>query len=110
MKSLAEHIRLELERKTMGHCAIYEDELQQTWPIDEKDRQTKIEQFANLYGFHLSFYRLGLCAIFIKESRQVWKKSCGAKPKVVQPVRGSVWQPKRRAARSYKAGKDRVQT
>ena len=49
----------------MAHCAIYEDELQRTWPIDEKDREGKIEQFANLYGFHLSFYRQGLCAIFI---------------------------------------------
>lgn len=69
MKTLAEHIRLELD--TMAHCAIYEDELQRTWPIDEKDREGKIEQFANLYGFHLSFYRQGLCAIFIKGSREI---------------------------------------
>jgi hypothetical protein len=73
MKTLAEQIRLELELKTqtMGHCVIYEDELQRIWPIDEKDRETKIEQFAEKYGFHLSFYRQGLCAIFIKESREI---------------------------------------
>ena len=102
MKTLAERIRLELELKTqtMGHCAIYEDELQRSWPIDEKDRERKIERFANLYGFHLSFYRHGLCAIFIKESREVWKKSRGAKPKVVQPGRGTIRLSKTRAARS----------
>jgi hypothetical protein len=100
MKTLAEHIRLELERKTMGHCAIYEDELQRKWPMDEKDRKRKIERFANLYGFHLSFYRQGLCAIFIKESREVWKKSRGAKPKVVHTGRGSIQRTKTRSARS----------
>jgi len=40
MKSLAEQIRCELELKTqtMGHCAIYEDELQRKWPLEEKGR------------------------------------------------------------------------
>jgi hypothetical protein len=90
MKTLAEHIRLELELKTRRHCAIYEDELQRKWPLDEKDREKKIAKFARLYGFHLSFYRQELCAIFIKESREVWKKSRGAKPKVVQLGRGSI--------------------
>jgi hypothetical protein len=100
MKTLAEHIRLELERKAMGHCAIYEDELQCTWPIDEKDRERKIERFANLYGFHLSFYRQGLCAIFIKESREVWKKSRGGSLKVCSRDRGSIQRVKTRTART----------
>ena len=100
MKTLAEHIRLELKRKTIGHCAVYEDELQRTWPINEKDRERKIERFANLYGFHLSFYRQGLGAIFIKESREVWKKSRCAKPKAVQLGRGIIRRSKTRAARS----------
>ncbi len=30
------------------------------------DREEKIAQFAKEYGFHLSFYKLGLCAIFVK--------------------------------------------
>jgi hypothetical protein len=70
MEILARQIRRELELKTqtMGHCAIYEDKLQRIWPLDEKDRERKIAQFARKHGFHLTFYRQGLCAIFIKES------------------------------------------
>jgi hypothetical protein len=74
MEILARQITRELELKTqtMGHCAIYEDKLQRIWPLHEKDRERKIAQFAREYGFHLSFYRQGLCAIFIKESRIVF--------------------------------------
>jgi hypothetical protein len=49
------------------HCAIYEHELQRLWPPNEKDRKAKIATFAKEYGFHLSFYKAGLCAIFVKE-------------------------------------------
>jgi hypothetical protein len=51
----------------IGHCAIYEDELQRLWPLDQKNRQANIEQFAKEFGFKLSFYKQGLCAIFEKE-------------------------------------------
>ena len=69
MKILAEQIERELETQTekIGDCAIYEKELQRIWPLDEQDRERKIAQFAREYGFHLSFYRHGLCAIFVKE-------------------------------------------
>jgi hypothetical protein len=30
--------------------------------------RAKIGQFAEEYGFHLAYYKLGLCAIFEKES------------------------------------------
>jgi hypothetical protein len=50
------------------HCAIYEEELQRIWPLSEENRKAKIEQFAREYGFQLSFYKLGLCAIFEKDS------------------------------------------
>jgi hypothetical protein len=40
--------------------------LQRLWPVGEKDRETKIGQFAKKYGFRLRFYRKGLCAIFDK--------------------------------------------
>jgi len=33
------------------HCAVYEDDLQRIWPPTEKDRRTKIAQFASNYGF-----------------------------------------------------------
>jgi hypothetical protein len=36
-------------------------------PLDEENRKGKIEQFARQYGFKLSFYKQGLCAIFEKE-------------------------------------------
>jgi hypothetical protein len=70
MKTLAKRIThlLEVETAERGHCAVYEDELQRIWPIDEENRKAKIEQFANAYGFKLSFYKKGLCAIFEKDS------------------------------------------
>jgi hypothetical protein len=73
LKILASQITCELERQTnnLGHCAIYEEELQRIWPLDEENRERKIAQFARDYGFHLSLYRHGLCAIFVKETPNV---------------------------------------
>ena len=69
LKILASQIKRELETQTknLGHCAIYEQELQRIWPLDEKDRKRKIAEFAREYGFYLNFYKQGLCAIFVKE-------------------------------------------
>ena len=68
MKTLATHIATQIERQLQAgqwkHCAIYEDELQRLWPLDAKDRQAEIAQFAKEYGFRLVFYQPGLCAIF----------------------------------------------
>jgi hypothetical protein len=71
MKVLAKQIERELEMETarIGHCAIYEDQLQRIWPLNEENRKGKIEQFAKEHGFKLSFYKPGLCAIFEKEGR-----------------------------------------
>jgi len=71
MKILSERIQRELETETnrIGHCAIYENELQRIWPLDEENRRAKIEEFANEHGFRLSFYKKGLCAIFEKQGR-----------------------------------------
>ena len=70
MKTLAKRIKRELEaqNKDIGHCAIYEDELQRLWPIDEVNRKQKIAKFANENGFNLTYYKQGLCAIFQKKS------------------------------------------
>jgi hypothetical protein len=70
MKTPAMRIQQKLETRTaqMGHCVIYEDELQGLWPLDEADRKAKIEQFARDYGFKLSFYKHGLFAIFKEEA------------------------------------------
>jgi hypothetical protein len=67
MKMLAKQIERELKTK-IGHCAIYENELQRIWPLNEENRKAKIAQFAKEYGFQLSFYKQGLCAIFEKDS------------------------------------------
>ena len=69
MKILAARIRRQLLLDTgkWGHCAIYENELQRIWPLNEENRKTKIEQFAKEYGFHVSYYKQGLCAIFEKQ-------------------------------------------
>jgi hypothetical protein len=67
MKMLAKQIERELKTK-IGHCAIYENELQRIWPLNEENRKAKIERFAEDYGFKLSFYEHGLCAIFERDS------------------------------------------
>jgi hypothetical protein len=66
MKIFAGLIRRELRLQAgkYGQCAIYEDELQRVWPIDEENRKAKIEQFANENGFRLIYYKPGLYAIF----------------------------------------------
>jgi hypothetical protein len=68
MKILASLIKRKLERQVgkLGHCAIYEDQLQRLWSLNEKNRRAKIAAFAKEYGFRLSFYKPGLCAIFEK--------------------------------------------
>ena len=70
MKCLSERIERELRAQAgkLGHCAIYEDELQRLWPLDEENRKQKIAHFANENGFKMSFYKQGLCAIFERKS------------------------------------------
>jgi hypothetical protein len=70
MKILAGLIRrqLQLEPNDLGHCAVYEKELQRVWPITEKNRKAKIEQFAREHGFRLAYYKQGLCTIFEEAS------------------------------------------
>jgi hypothetical protein len=69
MKILAARIKrqLLLDTTKWGHCAIYENELQRIWPLNEENRKAKIEQFAKEYGFCLSFYRAG-CVRFLKKN------------------------------------------
>jgi hypothetical protein len=67
VKSLASRIEGELQVGEWKHCSVYEGELQCIWPLNEKDRQAKIAQFAKKYGFRLRFDSKGLCVIFDKE-------------------------------------------
>src|SRR5437867_9286189 len=56
------------EANDLGHCAVYEKELQRVWPITEENRKAKIGEFAKKRGFRLAYYKQGLCAIFIEDS------------------------------------------
>jgi hypothetical protein len=66
---VASGIERQLEAGRWKHCAIYENELLRLWPLDQKDREAKIAQFAKEYGFRLTFYKAGLCAIFTPEEK-----------------------------------------
>jgi hypothetical protein len=69
MKILAHRIKRELNLGESTQCAVYEDELKRLWPLNRKEREAKIAQFAEEYGFRLRFYRKGLRAIFDKWPR-----------------------------------------
>lgn len=69
MEMLASRIERDLQVGEWKQCAVYEDELKRVWPLNEKERETKIAQFAKQYGFRLRFYRKGMCAIFDKWPR-----------------------------------------
>jgi hypothetical protein len=60
--------QLQLEANDLGHCAVYEKELQRVWPITEENRKGKIAEFAKKHGFRLAYYKQGHCAIFLEDS------------------------------------------
>src|SRR4030095_5157915 len=60
--------QLQLEANDLGHCAVYEKELQRVWPITEDNRKAKIAEFAKKQGFRLAYYKQGHCAIFLEDS------------------------------------------
>jgi hypothetical protein len=59
MRTLANHIQRELQRGEWAHCGIYENELQVFSPINQKDREKRIAEFAQKHGFRLRFYKEG---------------------------------------------------
>ena len=61
------HSQLQLEANDLGHCAVYEKELQRVWPITEENRKEKIANFAEKHGFRLAYYKQGHCAIFLED-------------------------------------------
>jgi hypothetical protein len=44
--------------------------LQRIWQLNEENRKAKIAQFTKEYGFKLSFYKQGLCAIFDEDAKE----------------------------------------
>jgi len=59
--------QLQLEASDLGHCAVYEKELQRLWPITEENRKEKIAEFGKKCGFRLAYYKQGHCAIFVED-------------------------------------------
>jgi hypothetical protein len=80
METLASRIERDLQVGEWKQCVIYEDELKRFWPLNDKERETKIALFAKQYGFRLRFYRKGLCALFDKWPRST-RRSALAKVK-----------------------------
>jgi len=73
METLARQIEQGMRGREWRHTAIYDKDLERLWPLNEKDREAKIAQFATQYGFRLRFYSKGMCAIFDKSPRQMGK-------------------------------------
>ena len=70
MEKLARHIERELQVGKWKPCAVSDSDLQRLWPLNEKDREGKIAQFAKEYGFRLIFYDKRMGAIFDKAPRR----------------------------------------
>src|SRR5580765_3273435 len=59
--------RIQLKASDLGHCAIYEKELERFWPVTEENRKAKIAEFGQKRGFRLAYYKEGHCAIFLDD-------------------------------------------
>src|SRR5215831_15314538 len=69
---------LQLKASVLGHCAVYEKELQRVWAVTEENRKAKIAEFGEKHGFRLAYYKEGHCAIFLADSaspRQIAERS-----------------------------------
>jgi hypothetical protein len=66
MRKLANLIETEL--KTQDICAVYNSELARVWPqtMALSKRKEEIKRFARKQNLAVTFYDVGLCAIFEK--------------------------------------------
>ena len=66
MRRLANLIETEL--KTQEICAVYDSELARVWPqsMALSKRKKEIKRFAKQHDLAVTFYDVGLCAIFEK--------------------------------------------
>jgi hypothetical protein len=64
MRKLA--IRIETELREQEVCAVYNSELARVWPttIGPKKRREQIKRFADEHQLEVTFYDVGLCAVF----------------------------------------------
>lgn len=66
MRRLADHIETELKEQEV--CAVYNSELARVWPktISPEKRKRQIKRFADAHDLSVTFYDVGLCAVFEK--------------------------------------------
>lgn len=66
MRKLANQIENELKRQEI--CAVYNSELARVWPttISPEKRKKEIKRFADEHRLDVTFYDVGLCAVFEK--------------------------------------------
>jgi len=66
MRKLATHIETELQEQEV--CAVYNSELARVWPktISPEKRKREIKRFADKHDLEVTFYDVGLCAVFEK--------------------------------------------
>jgi hypothetical protein len=60
--------RIEAELKEQNVCAVYNSELARVWPkkISPEKRRKEIKRFADKRNLEVTFYEIGLCAVFEK--------------------------------------------
>ena len=66
MRKLANLIETELEKQEI--CAVYNSQLARVWPqsMSAGKRKRQIKRFARQHELAVTFYDVGLCAIFEK--------------------------------------------
>jgi hypothetical protein len=69
MRKLANQIETELKEQDI--CAVYNSELARVWPttISPEKRKKEIKRFAQKHRLDVTFYDVGLCAVFEKAQR-----------------------------------------
>jgi hypothetical protein len=67
MRKLANQIENELKKQEI--CAVYNSELARVWPksMSVGKRKKQIQCFAKEHALTVTFYDIGLCAIFEKQ-------------------------------------------
>jgi len=75
MRKLADRIESELSEQEI--CAVYDSELARVWPktISPAKRKEHIKHFAKKHRLAVTFYDVGLCAIFEKPRRAVGERT-----------------------------------
>jgi len=70
MEKLANQIETQLKGQEV--CAVYNSELARVFPstISPAQRKALIKQFADQHNLNVTFYDVGLCAVFERPNRK----------------------------------------